>query len=391
MKIRVHFIITSLSPQGAQHVLLRLLERIDRERFEPTVICLTGSAPMAERFRQLGVPVHLLGLRASLSAFAALVRLVRMLRDDAPHVVQTWMYHADLIGGLAARLAGRAAVVWNIRHGNLDPGVNRRHTLLTVKACALLSRRLPDRIVCCAEAARQTHVAWGYAADKMLVIPNGFDLETFRPAPRDGAAVRDELGIPAQELVVGLVGRFHPQKDHRNFIQAAAHFARSYPDAHYVLAGDDIDHDNHELTAWIDTAGITARTHLLGRRSDVVRLMAAFDIATSSSLGEGFPNVVGEAMACAIPCVVTDVGDSASLVGDTGLVVPPGDPSALARAWAQLAELGHAGRLELGARARQRIIEQFSIDAVVERYQQLYSGLCPAVLNVSTTTTVSSH
>ncbi|HAD05062.1 MAG: hypothetical protein A2091_12715 [Desulfuromonadales bacterium GWD2_61_12] len=380
MRIRLHCIINSLAPQGAQNMLLRLLGRIDRERFEPVVTTLIDQVPMARQFAEIEVPVRVLGVRSHLDGPLALLRLVRQLRADPPHIIQTWLYHADLFGGIAARLAGRAPVVWNIRHSNLEPQVNRRTTLLTAKACAHLSGWLPAKIICCAEAARQSHVQFGYAERRFEVIPNGFDLGKLSRQTQARREIRDELGIAEQTLVIGLVGRFHPQKDHRNFIQAAARFATRYPGLRFLLAGDEVQWDNRILVEWIQQAGLADKVSLLGRRDDIPRLLSAVDIATSSSLGEGFPNAVGEAMACQVPCVVTDVGDSALLVGDTGVVVPARNPQALAAAWEHLALMGEGQRRLLGERGRQRIREQFSLEAVVASYEKLYFDLFAATM-----------
>lgn len=377
MKIRLHNIITSLAPQGAQKMLLRVLTHIDRERFAPVVTSLTGSAPMSDEFGRLGIPVHDLGMRGSLDLPLAFCRLAQRLRADPPDIVQTWLYHADLLGGLAARMAGPAKVVWNIRHTNLAPGVNRRSTLLTAKACALFSERLPARIICCAEAARQSHVEFGYAARRIEVIPNGFDLSAFCRQRQAGQELRKALGLTGTSVLIGMVARFHPQKDHHNFIQAAGRFALNHPASRFLLAGDEICWENRKLAGWIEQAGIADRVTLFGRCEDIPRLLSAFDIATSSSLGEGFPNAVAEAMACEVPCVVTDVGDSAALIGDTGCIVPAQNPAALAAGWEEMAALGRAGRALLGERARRRIRECYSIASVVRRYENLYLGLIP--------------
>ena len=207
----------------------------------------------------------------------------------------------------------------------------------------------------------------------MMVIPNGFDLAAFKPDAKARTAVREELGISQEALLIGLVGRFDPQKDHRNFVAAAARLRAYCPQVHFLLCGDGVNWNNAELTGWIGEAGLRQQFHLLGRREDMPRLTAALDISsTSSSYGEGFPNVIGEAMACGVACAITDVGDSAFIVGETGLVVPPRDPEALAHAWKKLIEMGPEGRQKLGETARKRILENFSLPDIVARYEALY-------------------
>lgn len=375
--MKVFHVITSVSTGGAQMMLYKLLSRIDHVTFESEVISLIDIGPIGQRIQALGVPVRALGMRPGVPNPLGVLRLARWLRQDAPHVIQTWMYHADLVGGLAAKLAGSVPVAWGIHHSNLDSQINKWSTIWTAMACARLSRWLPARIVCCSEASRQVHTQLDYAADKMVVIPNGFDLVVFRPDPTARQSVRQELGIPEKAPLIGLVARFHPQKDHRNFVQAAARFHACAPESHFLLCGDGITWENRELAGWIEAAGIQSQCHLLGRREDIPRLTAALDIAsTAASHGEAFPIVIGEAMACRVPCVVTDVGDSAIIVGETGVVVPPKDPQALATGWRQLLlDMSREERLQLGLAARQRIMERYSLEKIVEQYKRLYESL----------------
>ena len=373
-KVKVTHISTGLNPGGAETMLYNLLSHMDRTTFESEVVSLIEIGSIGYKIQALGVPVRSLGMRPGVPNPLALLQLARWLRQDPPHVIQTWMHHADLIGGLAARLAGRTPVVWGIHHSDHDPHIEKRSAIWTAKVCASLSRWLPARIVCCSHASRRTHTQMGYTAGKMLVIPNGFDLAVFRPDPGARESLRRELGIPAEAPLIGLVARFHPQKDHRNFVQAAARLHARMPETRFMLCGNGITWGNPELAGWIQATGIRERCHLLGRREDVARLTAALDIATlSSSNGEASPLVIGEAMACGVPCVVTDVGDSAIIVGETGLVVPPKKPQALADGWARLLlGMSREERVQLGLAARQRIRERFSLAKIVEQYERLF-------------------
>jgi glycosyltransferase involved in cell wall biosynthesis len=319
----------------------------------------------------MGVAVRALGMRESLTDIAAPGELARTLRQRPPHVIQTWLYHADLIGGIAAWWTG-VPVVWGIRQSNLSPQDTRRSTLWIAKLCARLSHRIPRRIVCCSEAARRFHTAMGYAGEKMVVIPNGFDLRAFHPDPEARQSVRRELALTPSTPLVGLVARFDTEKDHRTFVQAAARLHAAMPSVHFLFCGQGVDPSNALLATWLASAGIQSQCHLLGPRDDVPRITAALDLATSSSYGEGFPNVVGEAMACGVPCVVTDVGESAAIVGETGRVVSAKDPTALADAWRILLEPAPDTRARLGAEARKRIESEFDIDKVAQRHVTLY-------------------
>lgn len=368
-------LITALTGGGAEMMLYRLMSRLDRTKFRPQVISMMELGPVGEKIRALGVPVRSLEMSQGVPNPLAVLKLVRWLQCDKPDVIQTWMYHADLLGGLAARLAGGIPVSWGIRHSDLSLEGNRRLTLLTVKACAPISRWFPTKIVCCSEASREVHAAVGYATDKMIVIPNGIDPELFRPNPKARETIRRRLGISDDAPVIGMVGRFHPQKDHYNFVQAAQYLSRSIQDVRFLLCGEDVTWENEELVKWINDAGIRERVFLLGKRDDIPELTAAFDIASLSSMGEGFPNVVVEAMACAVPCVVTDVGESARIVGDTGVVVPRRDPQALANAWLKVLTMGGDDRKQLGLSARERVIEHYSLHQIVSRYERLFEEL----------------
>jgi glycosyltransferase involved in cell wall biosynthesis len=374
MPLKIVIVITGLATGGAEIMLLKLLERLD-DRFSLHVISLAPLGEIGPQIQAQGIPVESLGMRPGVPSPMAFIRLVRRLRALKPDVVHTWMYHADLLGGLAARLAGIGAIGWCIRHSNLDRDKTKASTRAVVAACAWISGRVPDRILCCSEVARKIHVDVGYAADKMVVVPNGFDLSRFQPDPRARAAVRSELNLAADTRLVGLIGRFNPQKNHAGFFQAAGLLHRRLPTVRFLLAGKGIDEGNGELVRAMESAGIRSVTHLLGLRSDISRLMAALDVLASSSFGEAFPNVLGEAMACGVPCAVTDVGDSAYIVGDTGKVVLAEDMAGLAAAMESLLLLSPVERQALGLRARSRVAENFEIGQVVKRYEAFYEDL----------------
>ena len=376
--IRLMHIITGLEIGGAERSLHELLCVTDREQFVVEIVCLTREGPVGERIRALGVPVHALGLSRSMPNPVGVVTLSRMIRRFHPDVIQTWMYHADLLGGLAAKLAGGVPVAWGIRHCDFDWSVTRARTRHVVRMCARLSRRLPRRIVSNSRAAKEAHASIGYDAARIVVIPNGFDLDAFRPDPEARRALRSELAVPDGAVLIGAAGRFHPVKGHATFAKAAGLLAERDPDARFVLCGDGVEESNAEFTSLFDPALLRGRVSLLGRRDDMPRVLAALDVATSPSYEEAFPRVVGEAMACAVPCVATDVGDSELLVGDTGRIVPPRDPGALAGAWCELVALGAGGRETLGKAAMRRIRENYEIHAIARRFGDLHAELAKA-------------
>ena len=377
--MKVLHIITCLDAGGANMMLYKLVSGMDRMAFENEVISLVDIGPVGQKIQASGVPVRAVGMRRGIPNPIAVLRLARSIRQNPPDIIQTWGYHDNLIGGLAAKLAGNIPVVWNIQHGTLDPQTIKKMTLWTAKTCARLSRWLPEKIVCCSEVSRQTHAELGYEADKMVLIPNAADLKTFKPDLSARESVRQELGIPSKAPLIGLVNRFHPMKDHHNFVQAVAILLDNVPESHFLLCGDGVTWENPELAGWIEAAGIREQCHLLGERKDIPRITAALDVAALASCGgEGFPNVIGEAMACGVPCVVTDVGDSAMIVGKTGIVVSPGDPQALASGWKQiLIDMSLEERQQLRQAARHRISEICDLGKIVTQYESTYKSLVP--------------
>jgi glycosyltransferase involved in cell wall biosynthesis len=374
--IKVMHIITGLSLGGAETMLYRLLCGMDTAHFENEVISLTDVGALSEKIRIARVPVRALGMKRSIPNPLPMVRLLRWIRMSKPQVVQTWMYHANLIGGLAARLAGDIPVVWGIHQADLGPQLNKLLTIWTARGCARMSRWLPGCIVFVSQAGLLFHTKFGYAAKRMEVIANGFDLHEFRPDSAARLSLRGELEIAEDAVVIGMAARFHPQKDHHNFIQAAARLHAQMPKVHFLLCGDGITWQNAQLAEWIEIAGVGDFCHLLGPRQDMPRLFAGMDIATTSFAGnEAFPLVIGEAMACGLPCVVTNVGDSALIVGETGRVVAPRDPDALAEAWRELIEAGPGIRRHLGMTAKCRVQQHFALPVAVERYQTIYAQL----------------
>lgn len=373
-RLRILFVITGLDFGGAERMLLNLVSRM-APAHDISVVSLAERGPMATDFEQAGASVTALNMRGPRSFLPAALRLARHVRSFRPEVVSTWMYHADLIGALAARLAGVRAIAWGIHNGDLAIASTKRSTRMVIRANAWLSGRLPRRILCCSHAARRLHVAQGYRDDLFEVIPNGFDMERFQPSDEAQATVRAELGLAHDAFLVGLVARWHPVKDHSGFLRAATQLAQAHPDVHYLLVGSDCDPANLELARLVSAAGLAGKAHLLGARDDVPRLTAALDIAASSSTGEAFPNVLGEAMACGVPCVATDVGDSAYIVGTAGRIVPPHDPAALATALAELVRMPAPERRALGEQARSRIRQNFELGLVAKRYETAFRAM----------------
>jgi glycosyltransferase involved in cell wall biosynthesis len=334
---------------------------------------LSTPGTLSPQLRADGIEVIALGMKSFLDAPRALWRLAGLIRRRRPDIVQTWMYHADLIGGIAARCAGIKAVIWGVRTTEIDS--DSRVTAIVRQVCARISRFVPHTIVCAAEASRKAHVAIGYDAARMMVLPNGFDTARLVATDEQRMALREACGFGDDDIVIGSLGRFHTVKDQKNFVEAAGVLAACHAQARFLMVGRGVDWENPELCGWIAQTGCQDRFVLLGERRDVPLCLSAMDIFCLSSRTEGFPNVVGEAMCMGVPCVVTDVGDAAFLVADTGVVVPREDAAALAGGLERLVGIGTTERQALGKRAKARILAEFSMQRAFERFTCLYKKI----------------
>ncbi len=374
--IRILHIITDLGVGGAEAMLLKLVTHHDRSQFTHAVISLMEMGEIGERLRAEGIDVHALGCRRGLPNWRAIRRLMALTRQFRPDIIQGWMYHGNLAAWLARRFApGKPPLIWGVRQ-SLDRLRDEKWlTRLVILANAFFSKRV-ESIVYNAQRSKVQHETIGFNKQSGRVIANGFYTDLFNPSAADRIAIHKELQLAGDTLLVGLIGRFHPMKDHHGFLQAATAVVRRHEKVHFLLAGEGIDWGNPVLSGWIRQYGLANHVHLLGRRQDVPRLMAALDIAVSSSAcNEGFANVIGEAMSCGVPCVVTDVGDSAWIVGDTGKVVLPGNPQMLAEALATLVAMDPEKRQRLGILSRERAVSAFSIQKITANFETLYATL----------------
>jgi len=376
--MRVVHVVTSFEAGGAEAMLAKLLDA-DRPAHSQLVVALASGGSFRSRVAATGAEVRDLGLAGGEVNPFAIVRLARLISRWRPAVVHSWMYHGNLAALLATRLLGRRVpLVWNIRHSLHDLANEKRMTRAVIRAGAPLSR-LTDAVIYNSGASARQHEALGYSSARTEVIPNGFDPARFRPDPAARARMRSALGVGEMTSVIGLVARYHPTKDHGTLIHAAAALAAAGLDLFLVMAGENVTPSNGGLSSAIAAAGLTGRAALLGERADVAPILAAFDVAVLSSRSEGFPNVLGEAMACGVPCVATDVGDCRFLLADCGEVVPPRDPPALAAALSIMLQLPLEQREARGAAGRARIEQHFTMPVVARRYRALYervAGSC---------------
>lgn len=372
MSIRVAHIISNLNLGGCENTLLSILSHRDRSTYEHLVINMTSGGALRQKFEEQDVRVLDLNLRASRPTATGVMSLIGMLRRWRPDVVKSWMYHADLISTLCRPFVD-APFIWGVHHCDLSS--DKRLTRLTAIGCAVFSGIIPEYIVFASARSEKSHSKIGYRG-RHVVIPNGYDTQYYRPDLNAGMAVREQCGIPERAPVVTMVGRYHVVKGHKEFFEAARLVSQRVPEAHFVLCGTGVVSENGELAALVSATGLENRVHLLGLRNDVPAIFNASSVNVLASLSEAFPNVVSESMACGRTNVVTDVGDAAFIVGETGLVVPPSDNTALAAGILTVIAMGEAARSSLGAAARNRIETHFTIQRTVRTYERLFSAVC---------------
>lgn len=373
--MKILHVIVGLDVGGAELMLKRLIGSHQKSpNYKHYVLSLTQIGKVGEQLKALNVEVHALKMTSIFELPLVFFRLIQFLRHSSPDIVQTWMYHSDLLGGLAARLIGNRRIIWGIRTTDVSSGCSSI-TAVIRKICALLSNWVPETIVCAAQASRDAHIKIGYKSSKMKVIANGFDLFRLAVDESESKNLRSNCSLIDGEIVIGSIGRFNLDKDQHNFVKAAGLLAATNPKLRFLMVGRDLVASNPELMSWIRETGFSEHFILLGERSDVPVCLSAMDIFCLHSRTEGFPNVLGEAMAMGLPCVTTEVGDAALLMGDTGILVPKEDAKALAAGIQNLLDMKSKDRDMFGRNARNRIQDKFSLARTVEQYEVIYNDL----------------
>lgn len=374
--MRLLHVITGLGLGGAEMMLVRLVEQLQALGHTNAVLSLSDLDSLRTPLERAGAEVRFAGLRLGRVPGTGALQPVRAVLQFRPDLVQGWMYHGNLAAsfGTWLSLAG-CPVVWGVHSSIVATGQHRRLTEAVIKVGALLSRT-PAAIVFCSHSGKEQHEGVGFAAGRGLVIPNGIDCDAFQPDAGAGFRLRALLGIPDDRPLVGMVGRYHPMKDHANLLAATARLHAQGRRCHLVLVGDDIAAGNATLVAACVRHGLSRHVSLLGPRSDVAALLPGLDLfVLPSAWGEAFPLALGEAMAAGVACVATDVGDCAWIVRDPRRIAPPGDPAALAAAMAFTLDLPAETRRALGSAGRGRALAEFALPETTRRYQQLYRRL----------------
>lgn len=368
MKI-VH-VITGLNDGGAEHTLFKICKH---DKFnEHIVVSLTGSGKYTPLLKKLEIEVY--NLEANFFSAHKFFFLIKLLRLLNPNIVQTWLVHADLIGGIAARLAGIKNVIWNIRYSNLERGKAKITTVLIVKILSKLSFFIPKLIIIVSKKAKKIYETKGYDKKKLIFIPNGYDLSSLSIHESKKITFYKKNNINKGVPLIGNVARYDPKKDHPNLINALSIIRSKNIEFFCILFGNNIDQDNIELISQIKKLKLSNYVKLFGQNKNIPEVMNGLDIyIQSSSYGEGFPNVVAEAMACGTPCVVTDVGDAALIVDKNGWIVPPNNSQKLANAIEKaISEMKSINWNKRCEEARVRIEKNYDIHNMIKLYDDVW-------------------
>jgi glycosyltransferase involved in cell wall biosynthesis len=370
-------VITGLGMGGAELALSQLMQKVDKKKYTLQVVSLLGPTPLSQGLVEAGIEVTCLGMKPGRLSLWGLYTLWKVIKEFQPSLLQTWLYHADLMGLIAGKLAGVPRILWNLRCAEMNMSQYSRLSRAVLWLNKCLSS-WADGIVCNSEAGKRVHQALGYKNSCWRVIPNGVDGEKFSPLGPLQTSGRSTWAIPQDKLLIGIVGRLDPMKDYPTFFGAAHLVSTHLPSVHFMVVGTGMTPATPQVQSWISQFHLEGRITCLGEQKNMPPLLGLLDIFCSSSQGEGFPNVVAEAMACAIPCVVTDVGDSGVLVGrgithpPLGEVVPPKDPKALAQALMGLARLTPSERKERGIQGRDFILKTYSVEKMVTGFEDLW-------------------
>ena len=371
--MRVLHIITGLDDGGAEAVLFRLC-KLDK-KYQHIVISLQAKQKYESLLKKLNISVHTLNFSNSSINFFGLFKLFKLIRQIKPDVVQTWMPHADLIGGVLARIAGVKKIFWGVHHANLIKGKINRLVIMIVRLNALLSNLVPTKIIYCAEKSREVQESIGFKKSKGVVVHNGYDTNSFFQDSSLDHIIRNELGIPDETFLIGHVGNYHPLKDQETLIKSLRYLDQKSINFNAILVGNKLEPSNKNLVTLINENGLTERIHLLGIRNDITTIMNGIDIFMLSSISEAFPNVLNEAMLCGTPCLTTDVGDSGFIVGNTGWIVQPKDSKAMADACVHALnekEQDSENWKKRKEACRERIIENFSFEKMINKYKDIW-------------------
>jgi len=369
--MKVLHVITDLKDGGAEAVLYRLVHATPEDTHH--IVCLGSGGKYAELLSQEGFSIDILDVKSGVFGFFRAFNFKKIVNNFKPDVIQACMYHANFFTGIYGYLFRSVPIFWGIHHTNLDKEADPKVTHLMSNLCSKLSFKVPFSVICCGYKSQSVHLDYGYSERTLTVVPNGYDTSSFKPILEGLDSIRGSIiGGRKHGLILGAVARFAPQKDHNNLLLSLLNLKAKGLDFTCLLVGTGLDKENSELISRIEELGLEGDIILLGQQNNINQIMNVLDVhVTSSAFGEAFPNVICEAMACGTPCITTDVGDAGYIVGDSGWVVPPRDPSALAEAIVKAAnDIENSDWAARKKNARNRICDNFSIERMAQGYRE---------------------
>ena len=370
--IKILFLTTGLNTGGAEMMLCKLLSRLDRKAFFPIVLSLKPGI-LIKKIEGLDIPVYQLQLKK----FHSWKNIIKVLRKIRPDIIQGWMYHGNLFSYfLKSLLFPQSVLLFSIRHTPSSDKKNKVLTRVVISLGAFFSKYTKG-IIYASHQSNSYHKTIGYNSPQSITIPNGFDLELFQPRAERRKELRKLLFLEEEAFIIGCTARYHPIKGYDVFLEAVGILKKKgYEQVHFVCLGRNVDWNNSFFLLSEKKLGLSRdNLHLLGEKENIQNFIAGFDLFTLSSYSEGFPNVLGEAMSCAVPCVATNAGDSSFIIGETGHVIPLGNSIELAKAWEYFIQMPAEKRITVGIQARKRIENNFTMESVAKKYQDTYKKL----------------
>lgn len=370
MTKKIAHIIIGLNVGGAELMLQRLvLNSSKKDQFEHCVISLTDLGFIGPQLQEHGIKVYSLGMDSLSSLPFILYKLRSLLKEIKPDVVQTWMYHADFLGGIAAKSIGIKNIIWGVRTTDVSQGASKLTVYLS-KLCAKLSYLIPNTIVCAAHVSKDYHISIGYDKSKIIVIPNGFDPDAFSATKKEGVEIRRQNNLSETDIVIGSIGRFNPVKNQKLFVELAAELIKDKPNLKFMMIGRDNTIHNKELMSWIRGHNLQKSFRLLGQRSDIPQCLKALDIFCLHSKTEGFPNVIVESILSQTYVVANNVGDVKYLIPSKQVTNP--EVIDLKNCILQsIYDNSYKDKLQL-SQLSETTIYKYSIDSISLRFEKLY-------------------
>lgn len=371
-KIKILHLITGLNVGGAEMALSRLVSGMDKEKYNTCVVSMIKPGPVGDLITKSGIAIYSLDIPQGKISLNGFLKFIKILHQFQPDILQTWLYHADLLGLIAGKLTGVRSILWNIRCSAMDIKESPLMSKVVTKICAILSP-IPNAIIANSKTGIKDHQNLGYRPREWFLIPNGIDTSVFKPESTYRAIIRREFGLNEKNIVVGLVGRLHLQKDHPNFLHAASIIHKDNKDIIFFIVGDGPDNYKNELLKLANSLSIEKNIIWAGSRHDMPQIYNCFDcLVLSSAYGEGFPNVIAEGMASGIPCISTNIGDASEIVETMGTIIPPGNPKILADSILELLHKSEEEKKQISLLSRLSIIEKYELAKMINIYSSYY-------------------